>query len=274
MKSILKVEMHRAFRSSGFFLALGVGVAIAVVHCAMTALPLALQMDEYMAYNLPMMYPGFLYTAWIGGSVNTVTSYLYFLILPLLAALPHADSFFADAEGGTIQNLCLRVNRKHYFRAKYAATFLSGGMAVILPLLFNFYLTSLLLPAMKPETAAFNSGIGEFSLLPGLFYSHPLIYLGVFFCIIFLFSGLLATVSLLASYYVRYRFLVMIAPFIVYLFLISFFDLLGMRAWEPANFLHPAYDQYALVPLITETVVLAGLTVCGFLIRGAKDDIY
>lgn len=274
MKRILTIELHRAFTSHGFFLSLLLGTVIAVSHCATSIVPLALGLDEYLSYNMPMMYPGWLFTSWMGGNAQNMLAYLFFLIIPLLAALPFADSFFSDAKGGFIQSLCIRTNKHYYFAAKYTACFLSGGTAVILPLALNFGLSCMLLPSMKPEVTAFDSAIGENSSFPHLFYEHPFVYVLVYLAFIFVFSGLIATLSLLASYHVSHRFLVVIAPFFIFLFVNALFSLWGLEQWEPVNFLHPSYAGDARIPMLVETVLLCGLTGYAFIVKGAQDDVF
>jgi len=274
MKPIMKIELSRAFKSSGFYTSLFTGCVIAVAHCILNVFPYALRLTEYVAYNKPMMYPGWLYSLWIGGNVSTMPSYLFFLIIPLLASLPYGDSFFTDVKGGYIQNVCIRSNRKDYYRAKYVSAFISGGSAVSIPLVLNFFLCALLLPALRPEVASGTNAIHESSTFPYLYFSMPLLYVAVYVLIIFLFSGLFSALSLLSSYYVGYRFLVLISPFIVYLFLMSLFGLLTMENWQPNNFLHPAYYGNVLIPIISEFILFLLITVFGFIIKGPKDDIY
>lgn len=273
MKSIVRIELFRAFKSRGFFLSVILGCIIAVLHCAMIVFPLEMNLEKYIAHDFPMMYPGWLFSSWMGGNINTMYSFLYFLIIPVLAALPFADSFFLDVKGGFIQNICIRLNKKHYYIAKYISVFLSGGTAVLVPLLLNFSLSCLLLPAMKPEVASFNTLIGENSTFPDLYFSHPFFYVFIYLVIIFIFSGLFSTMSLVVSYYLNHRFLVVITPFIAYLFLLSLFNLLGLESWEPTNFLHPAYSHYSLIAMIIEASLLLMISIIGFILKGVKEDI-
>lgn len=274
MNRITRMELSRAFHSRGLWLSLATGGLIAAGQVLVEALPYALTLDEYVKDNRPMMYPGWLYSTWIGGNQSGMFSFLYFLILPLLAALPFGDSFFTDAKGGFIQNICIRTDRGRYFRAKYLAVFLSGGTAVSLPLVFNLAVCGLLFPGMRPEPVAFNSLLGEDSTFGGLFYQHPLVYVGMFLLIVFIAGGLLATASLVASYHTNYRFLVLALPFVLYVFVSSLFSLLGMESWQPVNFLHPAFADPMLLPLVVETLLLAGITLISFVWKGSRDDVY
>ena len=197
-----------------------------------------------------------------------------FLILPIIAVLPHADTFFTDAGSGFIQNICIRTNRRHYYIAKYTATFLSGGTVTTIPFLLNFLLSCLVLPAMHPEASAFTSSIGEASTFPHLFFNLPLLYVGVYFLIIFVFCGLLATISLISSYFAGYRFLVVLTPFLLYLTACAIFQLIGLADWQPINLLDPSYPGNTLVAIFVECILLILFTQYGFIVKGAREDIF
>ena len=274
MKRMMKIELRRAFTSTGFVLALIIGCLIAVVHWALFVLPVSVTLAEYVAMNKPMMYPGWLYTSWIGSDTTAIPAYLLFLILPIIAVLPHADTFFTDAGSGFIQNICIRTNRRHYYIAKYTATFLSGGTVTTISFLLNFLLSCLVLPAMHPEASAFTSSIGEASTFPHLFFNLPLLYVGVYFLIIVLFCGLLATISLISSYFAGYRFLVVLTPFLLYLTACAIFQLIGLADWQPINLLDPSYPGNTLVAIFVECILLILFTQYGFIVKGAREDIF
>lgn len=274
IKQALKLECKRAFTSKGFALSLAIGCAIAAIQIAAEVIPLSLQLTNYTTLNLPMSYPGWLYCQWLGGEEMAFFSFLFYLILPVLAVLPHGTSFFADITGGAIHNYCIRTGKSAYFTAKYIATFLSGGLAVVIPLLLNFAGAAMFLPAMKPETAAFTSLIGEQSSFPFLYYNYPLLHVALFLLIIFLFSGLLASFALLCSFYVGYSFIVLMAPFAVYLFVSAFFSLVGLPSWRPDTFLKPSYEESSVIPILVESSVLLIGTLYGFVYKGSKEDMY
>ena len=275
MKRLLRLELGRAFSGHGFFLSLALGLVLSLLHFFLTVLPLSLTIDEYLVHNKePLAFPGWLYSSWLGADPNSVFAFLYFLILPILASLPFADSFFQDAKGGFIQNICIRENRKYYFHAKYLAVFLSGGTCTTLPLLVNFLLCCVVMPAMKPEPAASTSLIFPTSTFPDLYFNHPMLYVFLFLFIIFVFSGLIAGLALPISYHVGYRFLVLIAPFMVYIFIIALFKLLDLPQWQPTNFSMPWYNEYTLWPILIEPLALFLITFFSFVTRGGKEDIY
>lgn len=270
-KTMIRLECSRAFCSRGFWLALLLGCGLAVAHVALAVVPIAWQQEEWAQMALPMFYPATLYDRWMGSDSSHVCTYLYFLLIPLLASLPHGDSFFADIKGGFIHNLCLRVSKRAYYTGKFTATFLSGGVAVTLPLAFNFLLTATILPAIKPQPAAFVSLIGETSTFSDLYYQRPLLYVLLFFILIFIFSGFWATLCLPISHYVGYSFFVLAAPFIGYLFLNTMANLLRLDAWQPVNFLMPGYAGYARLPLLILPMLTGLVSFFWFVIRGEQD---
>lgn len=151
MKRMMKIELRRAFTSPGCVLALILGCLIAAVHWALFVLPLSSTLEDYVEMNKAMMYPGWLYTSWIGSDTTAIPAYLLFLILPIMAVLPHADTFFTDAGSGFIQNICIRTSHKNYYIAKYTATlsFRRCGHRCPLPAQF---------PPELPGTAGHASG--------------------------------------------------------------------------------------------------------------------
>lgn len=275
MKRMIRSECSRAFTSKGFFLSVGIGFVITLVYFFHYVLPVDLgaMVNGYGGKTDPE-YPGILYNLWFGGRYACLEKQLFFLILPLLAALPFADSYFHDLRGGYLYNVCLRTDKKHYFAAKYLAVFLSGGTAVTLPLLANFLLCSMFLPSMKPEVT--NAHILVYSSFPHLFFSYPVLYVLLYLAIIFVFSGLLACFGLYATRHLGYAFLVLLAPFAVYLFISSGLNLIGgmeLHAWQPIKFLDPAFERDAKLSILIEGVLLLAVTVVGFVIRQPRRDV-
>lgn len=274
MSAFLRIELARAFKRKWFIISLIIGLSIALYNFFADILPYALQLDGYMKDFFPSAYPGNLYTSWLGGGYSTGT-YYFFLIFPLLAAIPFSDTLFTDAKSGFIQNLCIRGDkRSRYFTAKYIATFCSGGAAVVIPLIFSFCLGCLVYPLINPEPTTNTSLLGDLSTFPYLYYYLPLLYVLIFIVINFIYGGLYACFGLLSTFYVNYRFLVLIMPFLLHLFLMTLLPLAGLAAWVPMNFLQPSYPEYTLYPLIIEALLLFVLTFWRVVLAGSKNDIY
>lgn len=225
-----------------------------------------------MASDYSMKYPFNVFNNWIGAQTYTF-SYLYFFLIPLFVALPHAGSFFQDIDYHMIEESCIREERKHYYRSKYVAAFISGGMVAIIPLMFNFILTSAVLPFVKPQAADYTTLIGMRSTLGDFYFVHPMLYVCIFLMIIFVFGGILSTVAFIATYYTDHMFIVLITPFVFSVFLNSLFSMLGLTDWQMVFFLNPGYSGNRILPIMLEGFIIMAGTFWIFVVKGSKDDI-
>ena len=76
MNAFLRIEFARAFRRKWFVVSLAIGCAIALYHFFTDVLPVGLQIEEFF----PKIYPGNLFTSWLGSSSSTGSYYFFFII--------------------------------------------------------------------------------------------------------------------------------------------------------------------------------------------------
>ncbi|MDE7271947.1 MAG: hypothetical protein K2N95_02635 [Lachnospiraceae bacterium] len=233
MGSLLKVEFSRAFRSLGFAVAIGVGIVICCWHFWENIYPL-----RNCVYVGP--YPLSAFGKWIGGENTSLQGVLYYMMVPILCALPYAESYFFDLKSGYINQITMRCGKKQYVRAKYIVTFVSGAVTAICPLLFDFLLTGMVLPAVVPQRGFGVFPIDADMLMAELYYSKPFIYHLMYFILDAVFLGLLNIIALIAVHFTENRFLVMLMPFLVYLFVFSVCQMLGVGQFCPAGYLRPS----------------------------------
>lgn len=262
-----KMEFYRALKSRGLLLSLFAGLLIAVCHFVFTVVPLK---NNIMLSNYPLS----IFAKWIGGENSTVFPTLYYFTVPVLASLPFAGSYKEDVSSGYIKNITTRISRKEYLRAKYIVTFLIGGIVSVFPMLVNFILTSMVLPAIHPQSSTGYFPIFSYSMIGDLFYSHPFVYLFIYMIINFVFLGLLSTLALVATYVCDTLFTTILSPFICYLFVYAVTQLTNLQQLCPYGFLRPSQ------PIITNPYVLLGEIVLMFAMGGIyyyvgkKKDIY
>ncbi len=269
MKSLLKIELRRAFFNNTWFLsAVLLGLIITGSQLLQTVVPVACNLDKYMNR------PGYLFSRWIGGALMGVQPFLYYLLLPVIAVLPYAGSFFEDKKDGYLKNILIRAEKKNYLAAKYLAVFLSGGTAVVIPLLANFAVTALLLPAIRPQPTTALYAIGAASLWCDLFYTHPFVYVFLYLMIDFIFGGFIAAVALAVSYSAEHWFTVLFFPFLFYLFLFMLFSFLGLDSFSPVNFLQASFGKNDIRIISIETAALGLTTAAAFFGQGLSDDVY
>lgn len=270
--SIYSFELKRAFKTPGFYLALLTGGLLAVADWINYGLQQALQQDAWMGAAYYMKYPFNVYTSWMGGSDSKYAA-VFFLILPLLAVMPFAASFYQDNRAHYINFICTRTTQKSYFCAKFISVFVTGGVAAVAPLALNFGLCAAVLPCVLPQTA---SGVNLYqprSTFSTLYFSRPLLFTLLSVGLIFLFAGTLAVSALYVAFYARKVYTVLLYPFILCLVVMSGADLLNAASWQPINFLNPAFNHPRLLPLLSEMVVLLAVAVWEFVHRGRKQDI-
>lgn len=272
MKRLLKVELSRSLTSKSMLSALIIGLIIVLAQVFQEVIPASRFIEEGLKYNKPMFFPGSAFMHWISQSISMET-FLYYMILPILATIPFVDSFFTDKKSGYIKNVLIRAKKKDYYISKYMATFISGGLAVVIPLIVSFLITSMILPSMLPEVT--NGGVFPTSMWSKLFYTNPYFYVLGYLIIDFIFSGLIATIALSVSLIADYRFAVLIAPFLIYIFIYSLGTSLGIIDYQPFFFLQSGgYFNSRFSVILIEMIILGAITSTTFLIKGGKEDIY
>lgn len=181
MLGIIKEEMNRAMKSKGMLLALTIGITIVMIHIIhyIISFHYANQMIDFEKY--PIIYPATVCDKWIEGNTFTMESFLYFLLLPIIAVLPFGTSYLTDNQSGFLKGIYMRISRKKYLIAKYISSFVAGGIAVILPLSVNLMCALIFLPNLDPQVVSGQSLIRAATVFHELYYSNPLIYLVLFF---------------------------------------------------------------------------------------------
>ena len=236
MKQILKNECKKAFFNKGMILALGIGCTIVLWHSWQYLFaPNVKDTNDFCQESV--------FYNWIGASSFPMQSYLYYFILPLLAVLPAGISFYQDIHTGYIRQIYTRTSRRDYLVAKYLSVFLSGGVAVVLPLVLSFYMAAVRFPLLKPEPIM-DYGPDRTSFGFELYYNHPILHTLVFLGIAFLFAGGFAGFSFLATYYTEYKIVVLITPFVCYYFLFVLDSMMVNQEIRiaPNHFLIPGID--------------------------------
>lgn len=269
MLSIYKIELCRAFKNKRFYLALSIGMIIVGIHM-FTWLPELVSANKYIKNNFPYNA----YFGWICGNEIPWQPYLYFILLPLIATLPYGYSMFEDRKSAFMKQIIIRCGKKDYYKAKFIAVFLSGGTAVVIPLLINLMVTLMFLPSFCPDPSEGRYWIGNSTMLSGLFYSHPNIYISIYLMIDFIFAGLLANIALVVSELTEHRFVSEIAPLFVYVFVDSIFGLNNKYYFQPVYFLTGSLSIIKWYAVFGEMFLLALITIGYVLWKGKKDEVF
>jgi hypothetical protein len=274
MKAIYTNEIKRAFNTIGMKLALLVGCALSIWHVITVIMPISEgQNYELSADVIDDLYvPISLFSTWMGNELFPIQSYIFYLILPLLAVLPFGSSFFEDIKSGYIINVCTRVEKKIYFKAKYLAVFLSGGVTVVAPLLLNLVLSSMFMPAFIPDNGTVGT-ISPTTMAYEVFFTHPLVYVLMFIVIDFIFAGVMATLALSYTYFTEHRFGVMIVPFVFYFFIYSLTNLIDKTDYSLFFMLNGGANNNYLPVYILYFLLFFALSYVIFMWKGKKQDV-
>ena len=211
---LLRIELKRLFKSKLFYVSLFIGLALSVggfIECAKPHLNITNGFNGGVE-----TYPFSVFNSWMGmfmGLKPISTSYLY--IFMLLAALPYCGFFCRDNKNQYILQYYSRMSKNKIHAARFIATFISGGLVTMLPLLLNLCATMMFIPALKPSGNGLFIHSGAY-IMGNLFCEHPLIYVLIYVLQFFIYGGSFALVSLAVSFFIDNTFLVIISPFVTY----------------------------------------------------------
>lgn len=276
MIKLLKLEFERAFRSRGMTAALICGYAIAIIQ--FVCVPLANSHDILRFFDgSNLTYPYTVFGSWLGMDDTHPWDLMYRYLIPLLAVLPFGATYFSDIRAGYIKNICTRTAKWKYLAAKYVAVFVSGGVTVVLPMLLNLLLTAAVLPSLAPSTNSLYSIFGG-SMFATLFYEHPYGYIALYLFMYFIYGGVFSSLALLMKGMARYRFEVVLFPFVVY-YILGLTT--GYFVWLPIGVISPRHLLSMTQGIrMTEAVFFGEPVIIGIMVMviyawmGVRDDIF
>lgn len=293
MKNIIKMELKKALFSKYFLFGLSLLMLFALLSAAyMIEIRMDYNPDGLFEFymeggkfttnpDLPLF--GF-YNSWLGGEDLSLAYVLFFNLLPIGAALPFGWSFYTERKSGYLKNIASRINKEHYFIAKTIAVFVSGMLAVLIPMLVNVLLVSAFVPAIDPFVGyTFYNHTYFGTLWVDLLYTNPLLHMLLYILLNTVYGGIFALLSFAVAFYVKNIFAVIFLPFLSMMlfkyletvYYASKTDLLQIE-FVPTSFLHsrsPGYYNLAWsVALVT--AVLFAFALITIAVRGKRDEIF
>jgi hypothetical protein len=267
---MLYIELKRAFRNRRFYISLIVGLLIAMIHFVTFTYVL---IDKDLRGDRE--YPLSLFQEYLGGDPFVPYASILYLVLPLIIALPHSGSDRFDINNGYVHNIFTRSSKTKYYISKTLATFISGGVVAIMPLLINFMATAMFVPALTPQVALSQDTIGDTSFMGNLYFTNPLMYTIIYFIIIFIFFGLLSVFGLFASLFTDKVLIATMSPLLLYLGVYSILNALQdieFTSWNPAFVFQPSQFIPAKGYIIlTECLLLLGCAVA-YVVTSVKKE--
>lgn len=117
MKNALKIEFQKMKASRLFWMALAVGIVIGGLQIFKNVT----WVEHVLKYSYDDVHPSGLSSIsllirWIGSDNYTALGRLFFMLLPLLAAMPYGTSSFREYKNGYAFQLISRCGRKNIWR--------------------------------------------------------------------------------------------------------------------------------------------------------------
>lgn len=180
----------------------------------------------------PMITSDSLFCRWLGADVASFSTSAFFFLLPLIAVLPYGWSLVGEMNSGYTKNILYRSSRKTYFLSKYVAGFMSGALAVIIPLVCSVLLLALFVPALKMESIYPYGTIGQRCMWSGIYYEHPFVYCTLYIVLDGIFAGLITSISTALAFFVKSKVAVVLMPF----FMMLMMDYMDTHFWKNGEY--------------------------------------
>ncbi len=273
--ALLRIEVERAFKSRMFWLMLLLGIVITGIEFVIATL----------RYSKDIIGT---FDGSIGNTINTVFNswffslqknaiplrQLYIMIMPLMAVFAYGYSAVSDIKSGYIENIYTRIDKKYYLIVKCVVSHIAGGIVVVVPLLMNLIACSIILPSVKMQAVVGFYEPRGFSLLSGVAYTHPYIYIFIELMIIFLYTGLFTTFSVMLSQIVPVYFITMIFPFLLNYFCYIIQGFFNLEKYNPIRIMTVGYSyNNTLLNLIIEHIIICGITFAVYMYRGMHNEV-
>lgn len=280
---IFKMEIRKALRNKFFYISILIGCVITMFSLAYNIEIYQVDMANQTGTSNPMYGASNLFNRWIGGEPFSLGTAAYFFLFPLLVSVPYGWSYCEEKQSGYVRLVAVYSGKSRYFLSKYAAVWLSGGLAMIVPLIFNFSLSLLFFPVVMPDPVYCTSnGVFYGSFLSIIYYSNPFLYVFLYLCIDFIFAGLIACIGYVVSCFSRHRVAAMIMPMLLLLavnysrqFLYTSNGIF-YKEISPLYFLRPveSWSSASGKVILIEMVILFAATFFLIMIWERKHEIY
>lgn len=274
MKQLFRMEFRRAVTGKGMLISLMIGTIISIAHVIQYVIPLAQANATEFFVKSPILSPHNVAESWMAGNSGNLEVFLFFLILPLLACLPFGTSYFDDYNSGFLKNIYMRISKKEYLLVKYIVTFLSAGIAVILPLMLNLICSLMLLPNLVPTPAYVQNQVNPMVVFYTLFYLYPILYTFIYFVFIFFMAGIFACIGLVASFLTDYKIILLICPFLIQLIIHVVCTIIGKSEYSCVFWQQPGFGVVSLWIVFFYLGIGFLSTFFIFILKGGKTDVF
>lgn len=224
MKTSIKLEIKKAVSNKYFAAAFLISLIIAIAGAFISSRATLSTWERCVEWftdsqgnwnKNPNIASTTLFNTWIGGEYQTWASNIFYFLLPLLCTIPYGWSILSDKKTGYIRNQVVLLGRKKYFIAKYTASFFTGFLVIVVPLIINYIIVACLVPARLPDVIYdIYYAVPPDALWSVLFYNHPILFDILYIFMAALFAGLWACVPLALGMVLKSKLAALILPYI------------------------------------------------------------
>ena len=215
----MKNEWKKVWTSKMFWAALGIGMILSLIQAFEHTgfVRDAVQQAEYKGYQHPCGYESItLNILWMGVDGFSPVSSAFYLILPILAAMPMAASWYQERKNGYMYQTMVRSGSTMYFKGKWRICFATGGLVIAIPLLLNLMVKAMICPMGRVTPLSLCSPL-QGNFCSRLYYIFPLGYMGMVILSGFLWGGICSVLALACSGKIKNPVLIIIFPFLIFL---------------------------------------------------------
>lgn len=217
MRKCIRTELWKALHDRMFYLSLLLGLVIVGIHIGEIAVSVNEIIPRIMTAEERGGNPDYvgisLFARWIGVDWVNYGGRMLYLVWPALAALPFGWSYAKERKDGVYDQIAVRCGRKEYYTAKYIAVFVSGALAVAIPVLVDLLALAMFCPAAVVQFKDNIVPLCNGCFLPSLFYTHPWVYTLLWCGIELLWGGAAACLCFVVGTKLRLQMFTMLFPF-------------------------------------------------------------
>jgi hypothetical protein len=281
----MKNEIRKSIINKYFICVCIYGIIIAILHTYSKITEYNITAETFAQYNSsaninynPYAPITNAFTLWIGLDSENKYAKILYLILPIIAVIPYCWSYCNDLKIGYADKAFNEFGKYNYHLSKYTAVFISSGLTIVTPLIIDFLIILLFVPAIFPDSVYdIYYGIFSNNFMADIFYGQPFLYVIIFLMISFVFCGLFGCLGYTVSTVINSRILAVATP-VGILFLVEYIKSLISEKmplfdteFSPLSFLCPAksYNTNWII-IVSEFAVLFLFTFYFSVIRFKK----
>lgn len=266
MKNVIRMELNRGLKSCSFKVVMFVELALA----------LASAWGTFCLYKIDLgkAYPTPAIVAWLPLDFQLPYGMIFVVCMPLFATVAYSIYYFKDRKNGYEKNILLKISRRNYHMVKYFVCFFIGFIVLVIPLMVSFFIISLYLPMVRPETMAGHLDIIKNGFLVKQYYDNQWIYVVIYTMIIGMFGGVFSVFGLCLANVVNNIFEVAVLPFVVVIVSGAFFQNINMPEVSIYEMIQPLQSNIIEGKMVIVVMILCIIsTFYKFCIVDSRGDV-